>query len=322
MNAISKPGIYDIPAEVYHADPCPTPSLSSSIAKVLSERTPWHAWNEHPRLNPDYQPEYSRAMEFGSVAHAVMLRDTRELRIIKAQNYNSQAAQVARDMARKSGLVPVLEPHFERAVRMVEMGRAQIAASEDNRGAFTNGKPERTLIWKERVGKGKFIWCRVRLDWLPDDYQTNAGTIFPDYKSTERSAAPEDWGHSFQSLGNEIQDAFYRRAIKAVLGVHYEPRFLFYVQEQHPPFALCVYGADPALKHEADAEVERAIQLWGECIHSGEWPGYPKHTVWISPKPWIETRRQQRLAYEAELPSAELKKRMILWQSPLEKKRK
>ena len=35
----------------YHADPCPTPSLSSGIARVLWANTPMHAWFKHPRLN-------------------------------------------------------------------------------------------------------------------------------------------------------------------------------------------------------------------------------------------------------------------------------
>ena len=43
-------GIHDIPPREYHADPCPAPSLSRSIAKLLVERSPAHAYAAHPRL--------------------------------------------------------------------------------------------------------------------------------------------------------------------------------------------------------------------------------------------------------------------------------
>jgi hypothetical protein len=35
---IDQPGVYDIPAEQYHADPCPQPSLSAAIRLYVLER--------------------------------------------------------------------------------------------------------------------------------------------------------------------------------------------------------------------------------------------------------------------------------------------
>ena len=47
---INTPGIYEIPATEYHADPCPEPSLSASVARTLIDRSPLHAWMKHPKL--------------------------------------------------------------------------------------------------------------------------------------------------------------------------------------------------------------------------------------------------------------------------------
>ncbi|WP_242401117.1 hypothetical protein [Acetobacter okinawensis] len=53
MSIITTPGIYDLPEAQYHADPCPTPSLSNSVARILLDESPMHAHFSHPRLNPE-----------------------------------------------------------------------------------------------------------------------------------------------------------------------------------------------------------------------------------------------------------------------------
>ena len=46
---------YDMTTDEYHADPCPEPSLSASIAETIWRESPNHARNEHPRLNPNFE---------------------------------------------------------------------------------------------------------------------------------------------------------------------------------------------------------------------------------------------------------------------------
>ena len=68
---IDRPGIYELSAEEYHADPCPTPSLSSSIARTLLASSPHHAWWEHPRFNPGRVREEDEKFDLGTAAHAL-----------------------------------------------------------------------------------------------------------------------------------------------------------------------------------------------------------------------------------------------------------
>ena len=42
-------GWHELSDEVYHADPCPSPSLSSSIANLVIDKSLMHAWRAHPR---------------------------------------------------------------------------------------------------------------------------------------------------------------------------------------------------------------------------------------------------------------------------------
>lgn len=44
-NRITTPGLYlEVPERIYHADPCPSPSLSASVANVLIDQSPSMFW--------------------------------------------------------------------------------------------------------------------------------------------------------------------------------------------------------------------------------------------------------------------------------------
>ena len=70
---ITDPGLYDMPEADYHADPCPEPSLSSTLARLMVNRSPRHAWTASPRLNPDHEPVNKETFDVGRAAHAVLL---------------------------------------------------------------------------------------------------------------------------------------------------------------------------------------------------------------------------------------------------------
>lgn len=71
MQKIERPGLYlGVPEAEYHADPCPEPSLSSTIAKTLLASSPLHAAVRHPRLARQQQKVEREAFDRGKVAHA------------------------------------------------------------------------------------------------------------------------------------------------------------------------------------------------------------------------------------------------------------
>ena len=100
-------GIYEIPATEYHLeipsteyhlDPCPEPSLSASVARTLIDRSPLHAWMQHPKLGGQQEESQPARMSLGSAAHSVILEgDWNSIMFIVADSFRTKAAQARRD---------------------------------------------------------------------------------------------------------------------------------------------------------------------------------------------------------------------------------
>lgn len=288
---IDRPGVYEIGAEQYHADPCPTPSLSSSLIKILAQETPLHAWTAHPRLNPLFERNEDDKFNLGNASHALILNDPKKFAILQFDNYRKKEAQEAKTNARAAGKIPLLAGQWDQVNVMVMSARDQLESSANFADVFQNGKPEQTLIWCEDEFQGapaKPVWFRARLDWLPDD-RTQP---YDDFKSTE-SADPDVWSRIVFSVRHDIQAAFYRRGIRA-LGLARQPQMRFVVQETTPPNCVSVMKMSPEAMELADRDIERAIRKWRWCTTAGCWPGYPAKVHTITPLAWLETQRMDR----------------------------
>jgi hypothetical protein len=291
-------GVHDISCDEYHRDPCELPSLSSSIAKLLVDRSPWHAMWNHPRLNPAYQAKEKEIFDIGSAFHTLFLGTGSDIAVIDASDWRTKDAKDQRDLARAEGKTPLLRAQFDRAERMVETVRKQVEKHEEARDAFKGGIPERTLIWREEVEVGskdgykKFanVWCRARLDWMP-----HFGIAYPDLKTTAAAASPDQWGRKIMfDTGCDIQDAFYRRGLKKLELGDEHVHLLFVVCEVDEPHAMATHRLTPAAAAMADRKVEHAIKLFGLCQERNWWPGYRQETAWHDPPPWHEQRWIER----------------------------
>lgn len=279
---ITEPGVYDIPAEVYHADPCVEPSLSNSIAKILIDQSPRHAWNAHPRLNPAHEPDESSRLDIGTVAHTLLLGKGRDIVAVDAKDWATKAAKAARDEAREAGKTPILAKDLERAQAMATAASDQLAAVEGAELAFwqTQGTPEAVLVWKDAAGP----WCRSMIDWTAND-----GLVIYDYKTTKASANPAKLGRLSADLGYEVQAAFIERGM-VQLFPHIAGRltFRFVFQEIEPPYLLSVVELDAAAREIGRKKVAYALDLWGRCLTSGNWPGYPAQIATVEYPPFAE----------------------------------
>ena len=98
-------GIYLMPPELYHTDPAPQPSLSSSVARELIDNTPRHAWACHPRLNAAWEPaSVSRKTEVGERVHDLVCGRGRGHVRVEANDWRSGDAKkkrAARDRRRQ-----------------------------------------------------------------------------------------------------------------------------------------------------------------------------------------------------------------------------
>lgn len=278
---IDKPGFYDMPAALYHADPCILPSLSHSISKVLLRESAMHAKDEHPRLrdpDDDEEPdETNHAMDFGSAVHKEVLGKGDEIEIINATSYQRKAAKKARDEARAAGKIPILAKNMRRVKKCAAAVERQMRAHPDWRHFLTAPSvSEVVLIWYEEEHG---VWCRSMVDRMLLE------TLRPyDLKSTNLSASPWGWEKRMQEE-YATQDAFYRRGITKLAG-RTPDTMLFGPFEQKRPYGFSSVDADLVLSQWADDEVEAAIIAWGVHMKSGKWPGFPNVTTHIGARSW------------------------------------
>jgi len=300
----------DVPEAVYHSDPCEQASLSSSIARVLLGRSPLHAWEQHPRLNPDWQEGESgndRARDMGSAAHALMLGIGREVTLVAKDSYKTNAAKEAAAEARSAGNIPLLQPDFDAVQALVAKGKAQLAKSE-LAGIFDDGDAELTMIWKDGPS-----WCRSRIDYLPRIVRQGGHVIVPDYKTTAGSAHPDDFARTLFEQGYDVQAAFYERGLRKLIPTLRTVEFVFVVQEQDPPHALSIVGLSGQALELAQSKVDVALRTWSLCLLNNVWPGYSPQISRIEVPNWRAER--------TELNNMVLLDRLARWQSPLNSNR-
>lgn len=275
-------GIFDIPAALYHADPCPQPSLSSSIAKLICLSSPAHARERHPRLNAAAVEEEAEHFDIGTAAHSVLLEGEASVAIIDAKDWRTNAAKDARDVARANGRVPLLAKTWDNVKAMVAAARAQLDRNIDGAAQmFTAGEPERTIIWQDDG-----VWCRARLDWLRPDPGPFGQWAIDDYKSTSASANPDTWTRTMFTNGFDLQAAWYRRGLQKLTG--FEGTFRFCVQETYPPYALAVIALGPDALVIAEKKCLYALDVWRACQRDGVWPTYARRTCYATMPPWHE----------------------------------
>lgn len=281
---ISEPGVYDLPEAVYHADPCPEPSLSASLAGTLVEKSARHAWHKSRRLNPKFEDDSNGAMDFGKAAHALMIEGDARVVIVEHDDWRTNDAKAQRDAAKKAGRIPLLEKDWGKLSRMIRAGREQLAEHRDAFDAFRDGVGERSIFWRD-MSPSRPIWCRIRADWL----NVPKLKIF-DYKTTE-NAAPAAWGsRQLWNLGFDIQSSFYGLGCERAYNEPFS--FFFIVQEVDEPFALSVVSLDPEAAEIADYRRDLAMEAWAQCMARQQWPGYSARTSFLPPPAWLSKRME------------------------------
>lgn len=258
-------GIHRISPDRYHADPHERPSMSSTLGRTLLNQSPRHAWTDHPRLNPDWEPsEGSKVFDFGRAAHTKILGVGDEYHAYPEEMLASNGAastkaakQFAEDV-RAAGGVPLKQDDVDKIEAMaLEMERALKA-----------NKITLDPAHSEVVALAEIDGCPVRamLDNAPFD-----GPIY-DFKTTE-SASSDAFMRSVMNYGYDFQAGHYVETWKAATGE--ERRFRFIAQEKKAPFEVCVVELSGEVIEMAKRKTRRAREIWRNCLAADHWPGYP-----------------------------------------------
>lgn len=292
MFKITKPGIYlDVAANDYHADPCPAPSFTQSIAKVLLEKSPAHARLAHPRLAPpvakdDEEVEkYVSAQAIGDAAHALLIGRGKTLAVADFDSWRGKEPQKFKADATAAGKLPILTKHMARAYAMVEAAHGQLSAEHPAAFKTIAGDGEVVLAWQHGN-----LWLRTMVDWLE-----HGNLAIYDYKTTGLSCAPHTVEDRPSVMGWDIQAAMHERGLDVLDPSNAGRRQHFYVnQENEPPYALTVIEISEADLTMGRKKLEMAADIWAACMISGQWPMYPAETVLSRPRGYLETKFLER----------------------------
>jgi hypothetical protein len=299
---ITSAGVYDIQADLYHRDPVPGGSLSSSGARdLLPPSCP--ARYRYDRDHPE-ERETKPAWDEGHAAHKLVLGTGPELVLVDRPRWDTNEVKAQIKEIRASGGVPLKREPYERVHAMAEVIRKHPVASALFNPA--RGHAEQSLFWRDpHTG----VWLRARLDWYPHFTTYRGGQpvtgqgypgrlIIPDYK-TCHSAAPEKLAKAVYDFGYHQQGAWYIDAVKATCpaGQHpdFEPAFVFVCQEKTPPYLVTVIEPDAMAVRIARHLNRQAIDLYAECVASGRWPGYSDDVELVGLPGWVENRYLQEM---------------------------
>lgn len=282
---------FDMPEATYHADPAPQPSLSSSIARTLLDRSPLHAWTQHPRLNPHHEPTERKTFDIGRAAHRAVLGRGGDYVAIPSDLLASNGAastKAAKDWiadASASGLTPLKADEVDQIGTMADAVRMHLTAC---RITLDPARSEAVAI-AEIDG----IWCRAMIDNAPADPRLPLYDL-----KTTTDASPEAVIRAVCSYGYDVQAAHYLDVWKAATGE--DRRFRFVFVEKEAPFGCCVVELcdqpddtseeSPDWMQNARSKAREARRIWAECLAANEWPGYPAAPIIIGAPSWHSRR--------------------------------
>jgi PDDEXK-like uncharacterized protein DUF3799 len=279
---IAEPGVYDLPAEIYHADPVVGGSISSSGARrLLPPSCPAKF-----RWAADHPEEHSNQFDVGHAAHNLVLGTGPELVDVDAANYKTKKAQDARDEAYADGKVPLLPKERDQVEDMaLALHHHPVASKLFQPG---RGLAEQTLVWRDRRTG---IMRRAMLDWLPDEESAKSRMIVPDYK-TCASAEPSKIEKAIYDHGYHMQGDWYLDGIYE-LGLAKHAAFLLVFQEKEPPYVVTVVQIHPETLLAGHTLNTYAIEVYRRCTEAGRWPGYTDE-VYLGRLPaWAEIQHER-----------------------------
>lgn len=274
----------DVTAVEYLADPAPDPSLSSSIAKLLLDRSPAHARLAHPRLG-GAAPHSTAATDLGTLIHRYVLGQGAEVEPIDADDFRTKAAQQARDRAREQGRLPVLA----RVAGVAVAAAACIRRELERVGVVLDGESEVAILWQETSEHGP-LWSRAMLDHVVE----RDGMLRVYDLKTIHCAHPDDCTKSAINYGYDIQQEAYTRAAER-LWPEYEGRveFRFLFAEPDPPHAVTVAQLDATMRERGRRRWREAVDTWSRCLHTDTWPGYAQEPVTLWSPGWLLQRESE-----------------------------
>jgi hypothetical protein len=275
------PGLHDgIPSDVYHADPCPTPSLSSGVLRTIIAKSIEHAALEHSRIGGQKR-EAKPAMTLGSIVHSLLAGENSDLVLGNFDSFRSKASQEWKQEVEASGKTPVLERDLEDARPVANAIREKAAIGITNDPFVATGRSEVTAIWKEGD-----VYCRARYDRLVID--PNGYADIWDWK-TIADISERSINKAIAHFGYHIQEAFYTRGLTAVLPEYIgRTSFIFAFAEVTPPYQVRRVKLSPSYLAIGRRRVGEGIAAWQHALGTNDFKAPVFDTLEIEAPAYLE----------------------------------
>ena len=274
----------------YHADPCPAPSFSASLGKVILDQSPLHAYLAHPRLGGAVR-EPTSAMEFGTLVHKLILGEGASVVSVNADNWKTAAAREQREVARAVGKLAVLASTLDEAAKIQEAFRKQYPAEQA--ALFNRGDSERVLIVDQPNHKSadpaSRVYARGMLDRVLIDATNSTARIW-DIK-TCADASPEAIERTIYERHYDMQMMCYEWLLGIVrpeLAGRITTQLIFV--EPSAPHCIVPVELDSMFRQIGRSKLGRAWDSWCECCATGIWPGYTDKVITLGPPTWAASR--------------------------------
>ncbi|HBT01620.1 MAG TPA: hypothetical protein DEB47_17590 [Citreicella sp.] len=304
---------YGIADDTYHADPAPVPSLSSTLARLILDRSPLHAWWAHPRLNPDFEPKDSKTFDIGRAAHRAVLGAGSDYVAIPGELLSDDGGVRRKEAkewvadARASGLTPLKAAEVDQIDSIADSVRRKLD------GMRIQIDPD----YSEVTALAEIDGCPVRARF---DNAPKGKPYLLDLKTTA-DASPDGCIRAVAEYGLDLQAAFYLDTWHAATGERRKMRFVFV--EKAPPYEVGVIELHARPGDEADwmddayGKAACARALWLDGITNNRWPGYPAQVAIIGAPGWYRKKWEDLgAAPQVSDPSPETIARATAWQSP------
>ena len=274
--------IKDLPEEVYHSQRGEeTPLLTYSAVKTMVQKSPYHAYLNHPLLGAG-EHKSTKAMDKGSIIHGLLLGSGQEVAVLDFDSYRTKAAQEEKVASYEAGKIPILSKDYKEIEDALITIRNQIMELAPY---FFDTDAERELSIKYSLDNG--VKCQSRLDWI----QPETGRII-DLKTCADSS-PDKLEKAILNFGYDIQEAMYTKACEKAypeMAGRFTWEFLFI--ETSAPYMVSIVETDSTMSFLGNHKLERASETWSQCLESGKWPGYGRFVV--NAPMWAVSREEAR----------------------------
>lgn len=262
------PGVQSLSHEQYLA----APGVSSSMLKIIGEKTPLHL--KCAMDSPSDEP--TPAQRFGTLVHrSIFEPDTMEGAFHVRPEGMNFATKEGKAWKAEHGELPILtEGEAATILAMVASVHAHPVAAK----LLKCAEFERSCFVEDKAGTLR----KFRPDIWPA-----GGNVLPDLKTCV-SASLDDVEKAIYEYGYFRQAAYYLDGAK-LLGRDFDA-FAFIFVEKMPPFAVAIYSLDPLAIDAGRMLYQRDLQIYRNCIESNVWPGYDTAIRCASVPAWAQKR--------------------------------